>query len=535
MEQILFKNLTFTYPLTGKKALDGVTLGIKKGEFILLCGKSGCGKTTLLRHLKAPLAPEGKRDGEVLINGKSVFDMSTAENARTVGFVMQDPEMQIVTDKVWHELAFGLENTGEDKNEIRLRTAEMAAYFGMQNIFDKKIEELSGGQKQLLNLASVMVCHPEILLLDEPVSQLDPVAAENFISAVAKINRELGVTVVMTEHRLEEAFALADRIILMDEGGITLDAPPRELCERERGNDFLTLAMPAPVRVFSRLTPNEKMPLTVREAAQKLNELIKEPEFTKINYTPRLSDKTAAELKGVCFRYEKNGSNVINELTMKIPEGCVFSVLGGNAAGKSTLLKLIAGILPVQSGKIKFFGKERKKSDIRIGYMPQNPQTLFTENTLRKELAGERMQEAARLTGLTELLDRHPYDLSGGEQQRAALAKLLIDDPEIYLLDEPTKGMDCEFKQSLAELFGQLTARGKTVITVSHDVEFCAAVSDACVMLFDGEAVGASDVRSFFAKNYFYTTAASRMSRGLFENCVTDADVTELCRKNMSN
>ncbi len=535
MEQILFKNLTFTYPLTGKTALGGINLGIKKGEFILLCGKSGCGKTTLLRHLKAPLAPEGKRCGEVLINGKSAFGMSAAENACAVGFVMQDPEMQIVTDKVWHELAFGLENMGKDKNEIRLRTAEMAAYFGMRDIFDKKIEELSGGQKQLLNLASVMACHPEILLLDEPVSQLDPVAAGNFISAVAKINRELGVTVVMTEHRLEEAFALADRIILMDEGEIILDAPPRELCEKGNGNGFLTLAMPAPVRVFSQLTPDKKIPLTVREAAQRLNELIKEPEFTKISRKPKLSDKTAAELKGVCFRYEKDSPNVINELTLKIPEGCVFSLLGGNAAGKSTLLKLIAGILPVQSGKIKFFGRDRKKSDIRIGYMPQNPQTLFTESTLCKELAGENMQKAVQLTGLTELLDRHPYDLSGGEQQRAALAKLLIADPEIYLLDEPTKGMDCEFKQSLAEIFGYLTENRKTVITVSHDVEFCAAVSDVCAMLFDGEVLGASDARTFFGKNYFYTTAASRMSRGLFENCITDADVTELCRKNMLN
>ena len=254
MEQILFKNLSFTYPLTGEKALDNVSLGIDGGEFIVLCGRSGCGKTTLLRHLKTALMPEGKRSGEALIGGRSVADMSAAESAQTVGFVMQDPEMQIVTDKVWHELAFGLESLGAKKDKIRMRTAEMAAYFGMQGIFDKKITELSGGQKQLMNLAGVMTSCPKILLLDEPTSQLDPVAAENFISTVARINRELGVTVVMTEHRLEEVFALADRVVVMDGGRVVSDTPPRQLCNG--GTDgFLSLAAPAPVRIFSSVAP----------------------------------------------------------------------------------------------------------------------------------------------------------------------------------------------------------------------------------------------------------------------------------------
>lgn len=534
MEQILFKNLSFIYPLTGEKALDNVSLGIDGGEFIVLCGRSGCGKTTLLRHLKTALMPEGKRSGEALIDGRSVADMSAAESAQTVGFVMQDPEMQIVTDKVWHELAFGLESLGAKKDKIRMRTAEMAAYFGMQGIFDKKITELSGGQKQLLNLAGVMTSCPKILLLDEPTSQLDPVAAENFISTVARINRELGVTVVMTEHRLEEVFALADRVVVMDGGRVVSDTPPRQLCNG--GTDgFLSLAAPAPVRIFSSVAPAEELPLTVREAAQRLGKLIRDPKINQIENNAALPDKTALELKDVSFRYEKEQPNIINELSLKVPEGCVLSILGGNAAGKSTLLRLVAGILPVQGGKIKFGGKDRKKSGMTVGYMPQNPQTLFTANSLRKELAGERLEEAARLTKLTELLDRHPYDLSGGEQQRAAMAKLLLADPDIYLLDEPTKGMDCEFKQCLAEIFDSLKARGKTIITVSHDVEFCARSSDICAMLFDGGIAGVADTRSFFSGNYFYTTAANRLSRQVFKNCVTDADVIELCRENMSN
>lgn len=535
MKQIVFKNLSFTYPLAGEKSLDGVSLHVKRGEFVLLCGRSGCGKTTLLRHLKTALAPEGKRDGEVLINGKSALEMTTLESAKAVGFVMQDPEMQIVTDKVWHEMAFGLENIGAEKSEIRLRTAEMAAYFGMQSIFDKKVNELSGGQKQLLNLASVMACRPEILLLDEPTSQLDPVAAESFISTVAKINRELGVTVIMTEHRLEEAFPLADRVIVMENGKISLDRPPREMCVAPEKDGFLSRALPAPVRIFSSLTPEAQVPLTVREAAERLEEMMPAPEFIEPQKAETLPNKAALELKNVSFRYEKDGQNIINELSLSVPEKSVTAILGGNAAGKSTLLKMVAGILPLCGGKIKARGKDIKKSGVRMGYMPQEPQTLFTENALHKELVGENATEAVRLARLENLLDRHPYDLSGGEMQRAALAKLMAKDPDIYLLDEPTKGMDCEFKESLKNIFSQLKRNGKTVVIVSHDIEFCAECADMCVMLFDGEAAGECDTRSFFSGNYFYTTAANRISRRIFKNCVTDKDVTELCKKNMSN
>ena len=428
----------------------------------------------------------------------------------------------------------GLRASAQKKDKIRMRTAEMAAYFGMQGIFDKKITELSGGQKQLLNLAGVMTSCPKILLLDEPTSQLDPVAAENFISTVARINRELGVTVVMTEHRLEEVFALADRVVVMDGGRVVSDTPPRQLCNG--GTDgFLSLAAPAPVRIFSSVAPAEELPLTVREAAQRLGKLIRDPKINQIENNAALPDKTALELKDVSFRYEKEQPNIINELSLKVPEGCVLSILGGNAAGKSTFCcALLRASCPFRAAK-STRAAGQKKSGMTVGYMPQNPQTLFTANSLRKELAGERLEEAARLTKLTELLDRHPYDLSGGEQQRAAMAKLLLADPDIYLLDEPTKGMDCEFKQCLAEMFDSLKARGKTIITVSHDVEFCARSSDICAMLFDGGIAGVADTRSFFSGNYFYTTAANRLSRQVFKNCVTDVDVIELCRENMSN
>ncbi len=540
MEQIICKNLSFSYPLSDSNTLESINFSIKKGEFVVLCGKSGCGKTTLLRHLKKELTPAGKRSGEVIFNGTEISTLGDRDAASKIGFVMQNPESQIVTDKVWHELAFGLENLGEDTASIRLKTAEMATYFGMQDMFDQKISELSGGKKQMLNLASVMVMNPEIIIFDEPTSQLDPIAAGNFLSAVSKINRELGITVVMTEHRLEEVFGCADRVIVMDSGRITIDCPPDELSEKISGTDeFVKLAMPASIRIHSQLSKG-KSPLTVNSGAKWLSSLFegKKPGITRIEPKEFEIKSNAIEIKNVFFRYEKNGTDIIKNLSLDVPEGSIFAVMGGNAAGKSTLLKILSGALKPVSGKIKIFGENIKKSGASVVAMPQSVEALFTRKTVREELAemkatAEKTEEVIRLTRIAGLLDRHPYDVSGGEMQRVALAKLLLKDPGILLLDEPTKGMDAEFKTVFAEILYKLKSKGKTVVMVSHDIEFCSVCADFCAMIFDGAAACVRDSNSFFAGNKFYTTSANRMSRHIFENCVTDKDVIELCRKNL--
>lgn len=540
MEQIICKNLSFSYPPADANTLSNINFSIKKGEFIVICGRSGSGKTTLLRHLKKELMPAGKREGEVLFNGTPVSSLGDRDAASKIGFVMQNPESQIVTDKVWHELAFGLENLGMDTASIRLRTAEMATYFGMQDWFDKKISELSGGKKQMLNLASVMVMNPEIIVFDEPTSQLDPVAAGNFLSVVSKINRDLGVTVVMTEHRLEEVFGYADRVIVMDGGKITVDCTPEELSEKMSGMDeFVRLAMPASVRIHSAISKG-KSPISVNEGAKWLSSLFEEkkPGITRIEPKEFEEKSNALEIKNVFFRYEKDGENILDNLSMSVPKGSVFAVMGGNAAGKSTLLKVISGALKSASGKIKIFGNDLKKSRARAVSMPQNVETLFTRKTVREELeemkaTPEKTAEAIELTRISDLLERHPYDVSGGEMQRIALAKLLLRDPEILLLDEPTKGMDAEFKTVFAAILESLKAKGKTVVMVSHDIEFCSVCADFCAMIFDGSAVCVRDANAFFAGNYFYTTSANRMSRHVFVNCVTDKDVIELCRQNL--
>lgn len=540
MEQIICKSLSFSYPLAESDTLKDLSFSINKGEFVVLCGRSGCGKTTLLRHLKKEIIPAGKRNGKILFNGTSVSDLGDRESASKIGFVMQNPESQIVTDKVWHELAFGLENLGMDDASIRLKTAEMATYFGMQDWFDKKISELSGGKKQMLNLASVMVMNPEIIIFDEPTSQLDPIAAGNFLSAVSKINRELGVTVVMTEHRLEEVFGYADRVIVMDGGRITVDCTPEQLSEKMSVMDeFVRLSMPASVRIHSQISGG-RSPITVNGGAAWLSSLFgeKKPAITRVEPKKFEIKSNALEIKNIFFRYEKDGKNILDNLSMNVPKGSVFAVMGGNAAGKSTLLKVISGALKPASGKVRVFGEDLKKSTAAVASMPQNAETLFTRKAVMDELeemkaSEEKKAEIIAITRVAYLLDRHPYDVSGGEMQRIALAKLLMKDPEILLLDEPTKGMDAEFKADFAKILDALKAQGKTVVMVSHDIEFCSVCADFCAMIFDGAAVSIKDANSFFAGNFFYTTSANRMSRHVFENCVTDKDVIELCKQNL--
>lgn len=557
-------NLKFWYPGAEKAALDGIHLKIEPGEFVVICGKSGCGKTTLLRHLKSVLTPYGRREGEILYQGQPLKTVSARKQAGEIGYVMQSPDNQIVTDKVWHELAFGVENLGYDQQTIRLRVAEMASFFGIQNWFHKKVEELSGGQKQLLNLASIMTMQPKVLVLDEPTSQLDPIAAGEFLSTIRKINLELGTTIIMTEHRLEEVFPMADKVLVLEDGMQKYAASPREVGKALAGND-LFLAMPAPVQIYEALGQVGECPLTVCEGRKWLSlhyaETLKKEQRSEQNdvFAEKKSKnreikkkEVVIEAKEVWFRYERELPDVVRDLSFQVTQGELFCILGGNGTGKSTTLSLISGIRKPYRGKILLKGQDiRKKKNAELaggilGVLPQNPQDLFVKDTVLEDLkemfAGwsrEKRKEEEMLlaqviadTQIEHLLKMHPYDLSGGEQQRAALAKVLLLEPEILLLDEPTKGLDGFYKQKLADIFQNLKKRGTTILMVSHDIEFCASYADRCAMFFDGGIVISSKAKEFFTGNSFYTTAANRMARHLFPEAVTVKDVVEACRTN---
>jgi len=545
MAYFQIRDLSFTYPGKEKKTLDSVSLTLERGDFVLLCGRSGSGKTTLLRQLKPMLAPYGDRTGEILLDGKPLSTLSPREQAGKIGFVMQDPDAQIVTDKVWHELAFGLENLGCDEKTMALRVAEMASFFGIQGWFHRETSELSGGQKQLLNLASVMAMQPEVLLLDEPTSQLDPISAGDFLNTLKKINRELGTTILITEHRTEDIFPAADRVAVLEGGKLASWGSPRQVGEKlYREKDPLFSALPAPARIFYQVQGAGECPMTVREGRRWLTRCF--PEAPNIPSLPEKEPEMgeiALRVKECWFRYNRDGQDVLRDLSFQVPKGSLYAIVGGNGTGKSTTLKAICGICRPYRGKIEIFGKKQK--DYRSGQLfenclcmlPQDPGNLFVKDTVLEdleEMGAERkaIMDTAALCQVTDLLSSNPGDLSGGEKQRAALAKVLLTNPRLLLLDEPTKGMDGIFKEQFASILRDLQKKGVTVVMVSHDVEFCASYADCVSMFFDGGILTTDTPTRFFGGSSFYTTAASRMSRSLFHNAVTAEQVAALYRQN---
>jgi len=547
MESFKIENLSFTYPNRKNKALDDISICVNVGDFLTLCGKSGCGKTTLLRLLKPVLSPHGEISGNIYFEDKQIDEFDSKEQAEKIGFVMQNPDNQIVTDKVWHELSFGLESLGYSTPEIRARVSEMASFFGIEDWFYKNVAELSGGQKQLLNLASVMVMQPSVLILDEPTSQLDPISSQEFLKTLEKINKELGTTVILSEHRLEDAIPISDRVVVLDSGKIIADSTPEKLGDILKSqNHDMYKALPAPMRIFGAVEDRKTSPVTVRDGRYWLEEYAKNhPIDESVIPTPvDASDVLDAviEVKDVYFRYEKNSPDVIKGLNVKIKKGEFFAVVGGNGTGKTTALSLISGINKPYRGEILINKKPVLKSNDlyygTLGVLPQNPQSVFVKKTVfldlldmlsEKKLSKEEkeleVKNIASLCRIEELLDFHPYDLSGGEKQRAALAKVLLTSPEILLLDEPTKGLDTHFKEIFADIISDLTKKCVTVLMVSHDIEFCAKFTDRCALFFDGNIVSVDTPRKFFAGKSFYTTSANRMARSILPNAVISEDI----------
>lgn len=550
MESFKIENLSFTYPNKINKALDNINLTVNQGEFVTLCGKSGCGKTTLLRLLKPSLSPFGEINGNIYYNGKILANYNTKEQASGIGFVMQNPDNQIVTDKVWHELAFGLESLGYKQTEIRTRVSEMASFFGIQTWFYKKVTELSGGQKQLLNLASVMAMQPSVLILDEPTSQLDPIAADEFLKNLEKINRELGTTVILTEHRLEDAFPMADKVVVMDCGKIIADEIPEEVGRILKiQNHDMYKALPTPMRVHGEVKNTLPCPLTVRDGRTWLEEYSKDNILnTEVIPKDKTHDDTSAviEIKDAWFRYEKKLPDVVKGFNLNVNKGELFCLVGGNGTGKTTALSLISGLNTPYRGDVLIKGQDISKiknlHNGLLGILPQNPQSVFVKKTiyldlmeilsdkkLTKKEKEQKVHYISALCRIENLLECHPYDLSGGEQQRAALAKILLMEPEILLLDEPTKGMDIHFKEEFAKILMKLKANSVTVLMVSHDIEFCAEYADRCALVFDGSITSVDMPREFFKGKSFYTTSANRMARTRLPDAVLAEDIILAC------
>lgn len=540
MDIMTVKDLTFTYPNEDRPTVDGISLSFQEGSFNLICGATGSGKTTLLRLFKKEISPKGSRTGDIRVFGQSIEDISPSVSAQGIGYLMQDPKTQAVTHTVWHELAFGLENMGLQKSLIRRRVSETAAFFGIGEWFDREVSSLSGGQLQLLNLAAVTVAEPRILLLDEPTSHLDPMAAESFLSALVRINRELGITVVVAEHDLERTLGIADRVIMLDCGRVIVDGKPSKALSLVSPKSPVHPALPSAVKIASALAPQKEPPLTAGRCRAFVDGYVSGiggfPKKVACSRPTAENGEIAVSVSDLRFGYGE-GDLALDGVDLRVYSGEIFCLVGGNGSGKTTLLKAIAGLIAPEGGRIKIHGKNLKKyaPDLLYGrtvaMLPQDVTLLFT----RDRVGDEADMGPSSLFDLSYISDRHPYDISGGEQQKLALNKILSKDPSVILLDEPTKGLDGESKNALAEALRTLKSKGKTLIVVTHDLDFAAACADRCGMLFRGRTVCEEGVREFFEGNRFYTPSASRIAGHLLRGVLTSDEVVTLLKKEVEN
>lgn len=546
------QNLNFSYPEMADPrsgfALSGINFSVDSGETMLLYGKSGSGKSTLLRLFKPELAPFGEKSGEIFFDGKPISSLGPRGSAAKIGYVGQDPEAMPVTEKTLSELAFLPQNLGLPQQDIYRRIAEISAFFGLEEIIEKPLCELSGGQKQLVNLAAVMVGYPKLLLLDEPTAQLDPLAAEQFWQTVRRIREELGTAAVICEHRTEHFFGDCDKILYLENGVQRFVLPPDAAAKTLGGSPMLG-GFPCAVQLSAAIQNGDRRLVSVSDGMKFVREryanLQGSAADTGGGYAGNDENQTAVSAKNLAFRYDRYGKNVIDGLDFEAHFGRITAVCGANGTGKSTLLKLLAGAFSPQDGKILIGGKRisayKNGSLYRnmLAMLPQNPLDILIEETVSQELSrsadGEKYPQeeikrtAERLEIGEELFGSHPFDLSGGEVQRVALAKLLLTKPRIFLLDEPTKGLDPVCKAQISAILRGLAEQGAAVIFVTHDLDFAAQTADDIALIFGGRVVTHEPTVNFLRKNSVYTTAAARIGRAVFPNAVSAERLIAAC------
>lgn len=520
-QNVIFELDQFSFAYDHQECcLTNLDSKLKAGEFVLLVGHSGSGKTTFLKQLKPQLTPAGSSTGCIYYKGQEINSCQIEQMATQIGYVFQNPVHQIVTDTVYHELAFGLENLGMAQEDMEIRIGEVASFFGIQNWFTKNIAELSGGQKQILNLAAILVMNPEVILLDEPTSQLDPIAASQFFELLRRIKEELGITIILSEHHVDDVVSIADRVLMLDRGLLVYDGSV-EQWNRNCGKTLRDL-----LPVVARICPDSDVLSVAKARAYIANRItadqrMNDKALCEVGENQRENADPAFLLKDVWFRYDRDLPDLLKGVNLTVKKGECFGIVGGNGVGKSTLLKVMCGYEKAYSGRCKRFGE--------VVYMPQNPQSLFLKDTVALELEGV-SEELVQQFGMAPLLQRHPYDLSGGEQQRLALLIQMKQHPDVLLLDEPTKGLDHAMKEELANVLASIQEGGKTIVIVSHDIDFIASYTNRCGLLFDGRITGVQTTREFMLHNQYYTTIVRRVMRGIAEDVTTEQ---ELCNRKL--
>lgn len=541
MALIEVKDLTYYYPETDKPALDKINLSINEGEFVLIVGGSGSGKSSLVRAL-AGLIPDfygGKYGGSVSIAGVELRQMGRESLVQKVGMVFQDPESQLVMTNVEQELAFGLENLGLPKSLMKRRIMEVAEALSLTPLLKSNTPELSGGLKQKVALASILAMQPDILILDEPTSQLDPVAGEEILTIIRRLNEDNGITVILIEQRLERCFHLADRFLVMEQGQIVYNHTDRGEIAKwavENKSPFI----PPLAKLFT-VAGFSEIPLTVKEGRKLLKAVspVSNQEFKKEESNPRTVNsgkkEPLVEIEKMWFAYE-NGTEALQNINFKIYPGDLIVLMGENAAGKTTLLKNIRGLLKPTRGKIKILHQDIRETSVEqlagiVGYLSQNPNDYLFLPTVRKELAFTLQNLCLKDNGkidkwlerldLTRYAMSNPRDLSSGERQRVALASVLVAEPQLILLDEPTRGLDYQLKNNLGQILLELQKEGKALLVVTHDVEFAAEFAQEVVLMTQGTIIARGSKYEMLTQSTFYSPQVSKLFNKFDDTVVT--------------
>ena len=517
---IAFEGVTYSYPDGQTPVLSDLSLSIDDGEFVLVVGVSGSGKSTLLRCLNG-LIPHfygGTISGRVRVQGQNPIECQPRQMSAVVGFVFQDPETQFVVDTVESELVFAMENHDLPQATMRKRVEEVVDELSIAHLRSRRINTLSGGERQRVAIASVLTLEPQVLVLDEPTSQLDPQAAEEVLTALRKLNTDLGLTIVLSEHRLERVVQYADRMIYLPGPGQTpLDGPPEEILRQ--------IPLAPPLIQLGKALGWDPLPLTIKDARRQAGELGGQFSAESARSVARLDAPVDIAVSDLWFAYD--GRMALKGINLEIKRGEFVAIMGRNGSGKTTLLKHMVGLLRPRRGSVHMREMDTREVPLEdvvkvVGYVPQNPNAMLFADSVREELAFTRRShgladedplELLGCLGLADHVDRYPRDLSVGERQRVALAAILTAEPSIILLDEPTRGVDYLQKQALCRYLEAEREEGHTVVLSTHDVELVASSVDRVIILGDGEVIVDGSTREVMTGSMVFSSQINKLFR----------------------
>lgn len=539
MAFIEIKNLNFTYPLEKKKSLEDINLSIEKGSLLLVAGKSGSGKSTLGRAIvgTVPHFYGGTIGGQIKIDGKLIEKMSHKERAEKITMVFQDPEKQLMMNKVNREVAFGLENISANEKVIKRRVYEALQFSGILNLAERDITSLSGGEKQKVVVASALAYMPQCIILDEPTSQLDPSSAEEVINLVKKINEELGITVIVVEHRVNRWFDAADSIAVMDKGKIRLFKDKEDFYNNCSEDEFMFL--PDYLKFFKRIKI-KFMPANFKKARI---EFLNSDISLKNEYENTYNEEHQTILTIKNLSYINDSKNILKNINFTVNKGDFISIMGANGAGKSTFLKSIMGLIDYE-GIMELYNQNAKDMDLRsiakhIGYVSQNPNDYLSKDTVYEEIKftmdnygiydEKVIEEVLKELEIYDLKDKNPRDLSGGQRQRVAIASILVLKPEMILLDEPTRGLERELKLKLGKVLKRLNEEGTTIILVTHDTDFASSFCSRYILMFNGSIAADGGKKEVLSDGIFYTTSINKLLRDKNSDVFTLEEALRMC------